>query len=744
MHLKTISLMALLVLSAASSTWATQPIRMTGLFAALPHEQQVEITLDGKLDEPHWQRAELMDLPFEIFPGENTPADRATEAYLFYSHDALYVGIRASDPEPQRLRASYRQRDEIDNQDQIRIHLDSFNEQRSAYQLRVNAIGIQADEIISSSGLEDPDWNGIWYSEGRITEQGYEVEVKIPFTTLGFDNSKQAQQWGVFITRFTGYGDFAVYGSSPWEQTGQCEECDYPKLELHEPINASSGYRVTPYVVAGRSRTRDLAQGGDWSDKTDTDAGVDLVWKLGSDSAVTVTANPDFSQVDADTIQFDLNERFALQYPEKRAFFLEDQRYFNSFFPVLYTRNINAPDWGLKYTGRFGDHTLGSFVVDDYTTSFILPGRDSSELVEYAAASTNGVLSYRNNVSDKLRFGSLSTLRKADDYHSAATGFNVLYRPWEGHTFAAEVYHSDTQNPELLQQEYGLQGTQKGHAAHLYHSYQTRELSFTNRVRNIADGFRADLGVLNQVGVWDSVSETEYRIYADRDTWWNRVEFELEYERVDDLDFNRLSDEAQLKVAVDAVKQRELGMFAETGHELYEGVEYALNGSGVWGGGKVLDSLHINSFMGRFERINYDNPLSGTGTYSTGDVEIDWSPGAHWEVAAMIDLGRFEVDGGELYRTRLVQARVRYNFSAHQQLQLWAQRAETEQNPALYVDAVEAHSRQLLTQLRYRYQFNAYSSLVAGITSVAGTRPASRALVSEQEGVFVKLSYAFE
>ena len=130
------------------------------------------------LDEAAWDETWSMELKFEVEPGENTPAPVRTEVMLTYSDRDLLLAFRCYDPEPEKIRARIRDRDQLWGDDFVGIMLDTFNDERRAFQFRVNPLGVQADAIFSEvDGIEDWSWDMIWTSRGRITSDGYEVEI---------------------------------------------------------------------------------------------------------------------------------------------------------------------------------------------------------------------------------------------------------------------------------------------------------------------------------------------------------------------------------------------------------------------------------------------------------------------------------------------------------------------------------------------------------------------------------------
>jgi len=161
-----------------------------------------DIVVDGKLDDAAWTRAATVDIAFETSPGDNLPASVKTTAYVAYTEDALLLGLRAEDPDPAKIRAFLRDRDALYDDDFLGVMLDTFDDGRRSYEFFVNPLGVQADLIREeATGNEDDSWDGLWTSAARITEAGYEVEMRIPFATLRFKDTDGTRRFAASFLR---------------------------------------------------------------------------------------------------------------------------------------------------------------------------------------------------------------------------------------------------------------------------------------------------------------------------------------------------------------------------------------------------------------------------------------------------------------------------------------------------------------------------------------------------------------
>lgn len=329
---------------------------------AIPKIEQT-VTVDGSLDEPVWQQASLLTGFSQYTPVDNRPAPDSTEVRVWYSTDAIYFGLRAFAP-PGTVAATLAERDRISADDNIEIHLDTFHELNRAFVFIVNPLGVQADGTKSEGGGFIPGSNVgpgqndlsadfVWQSRGRLTDYGYEVEVRIPFRVLRYPVT-MPQRWGLQIDRRVqrnGYEETwtpAVRASASFiAQAGTLEGLTGMRhgqtVELNpELTNTTTG---TPCCAPGLR---------DWRYSSSPQLGGNIRWSLGSNLVVNGTVKPDFSQVEADATQIAADERFALFYPERRLFFVEALDQFNVPNSLVYTRTIVQPDAAAKVTTKVG------------------------------------------------------------------------------------------------------------------------------------------------------------------------------------------------------------------------------------------------------------------------------------------------------------------------------------------------------------------------------------------------------
>lgn len=357
------------------------PGRESRLVVAIPRLEQ-SIDVDGRLDEPAWaQAARLTDFS-QYSPNDGRPAQQSTEVLVFYSASAIHFGVRAEAPSGS-VRASLAQRDKLAAEDSITFFLSTFNDGRQAVALTVNPLGVQADGTLIeglsqtaqhgfsglATGREEPDLSPdfVFQSKGRLTEAGYEVEVRVPFKSLRYQKA-ETQSWGVNILRKsqnTGYEDSWAPArrdaTSFLAQGGVIEGMH----ELHPGLVLDLNPEFT-----GRANGAPGGAGGWNYDADRPEVGGNVRWGVTPNLSLNGTINPDFSQVEADASQIQYDPRNALFFDEKRPFFLDGLEQFATPNRLIYTRRIVSPLTAAKLTGTLSGTSVGFLsAVDETATS---------------------------------------------------------------------------------------------------------------------------------------------------------------------------------------------------------------------------------------------------------------------------------------------------------------------------------------------------------------------------------------
>jgi hypothetical protein len=332
---------------------------------------EAKVVVDGRLDEPPWSEAARLGGFWQHQPVDGRLAEEQTEILVWYSPEAIHFGIVASDSQPEAIRATVADRDNLDRDDNVTIYLDTFCDRRRAFFFTVNPLGAQQDGVQTegagsaghvmgfNQGDRNPDYQ--FDSKGTLTPTGYVVEVRIPFKSLRYPGNGE-QTWGINVQRKiqrTGYQDTWTdvrrASSSFLGQAGS--------IAGLRDMKRGVVTEVQPFLAASVNGVSG-ADGRFARENADYTPGVNA--RLGfTNTSIDATVNPDFSQVESDAGQVTVNERFALYYPEKRPFFLEGNELFATPNQLVYTRQIVQPIAGGKVTGKAGQTTFAYLVARD-------------------------------------------------------------------------------------------------------------------------------------------------------------------------------------------------------------------------------------------------------------------------------------------------------------------------------------------------------------------------------------------
>jgi hypothetical protein len=327
---------------------------------------QLEDFLDMK-PSPAWEdKLAKIDRFTQRTPSDGQPVSQRTEAYLGYDDKNLYAIFICFDSEPGKIRARLSRREDVFDDDSVELMLDTFHDHRRAYAFFSNPLAVQADALWTEGQEWDFSFDTVFNTEAKLTPEGFVVMMAIPFRSLRFA-SNDPQTWGILLDRDVRRNNESSFW--PWYSSriaGRLnQEGDATGLEN---ISPGHSFQLIPYGIFRSFRDIDLRD-LDHPTFTQRDAfgqiGLDAKAVVKDKFVLDATANPDFSQVESDDPQVTVNQRFEVQFPEKRPFFLENSYYFQTPIPLLFTRRIVDPQWGVRLTGKDGPWAVGMLVADD-------------------------------------------------------------------------------------------------------------------------------------------------------------------------------------------------------------------------------------------------------------------------------------------------------------------------------------------------------------------------------------------
>ena len=415
--------------------------------------------IDGRLDDPVWREATVISQFVQTSPVEGADPTERTEVWTAYDDSHLYFGFHAHYSDASLVRANRVDRDRIEEDDWISVALDTFLDQQRAYRFSVNGYGVQADAIVNAGRADseprapgDSTWDVLFHTSGGLVEDGWTAEMAIPFKSLrypprgtGTPHRYAAPAWGFQITRvIQSKGETIVW--SPISRSIAGTMTQMGTLEGISDLSSSRNLELLPTVTAIQFGSLDANTGRFEEDDTAVEAGLNIKYGVTSNLTADVTFNPDFSQIESDRAQIEVNQRFPLFFPELRPFFLEGREVFETrgMINLVHTRTIVAPRVGAKLTGKVGNTTLGVLVTDDEA-----PGRrDDTNDPAYGQTAQFFIGRARYDLYAGSYVGAIFTDREFMDAYSRVAGVDGRFRLGQTHNLFFVVSSSSNRDED--------------------------------------------------------------------------------------------------------------------------------------------------------------------------------------------------------------------------------------------------------------------------------------------------------
>lgn len=707
------------------------------------------IRVDAVLDEAAWSSAEPMEFDAETSPGENIVPPARTLGYITFDEENLYVAFRAYDPSPKEIRARLSDRDAAFNDDFVGIVLDTFNDNRRAFEFFVNPLGVQMDLTMDDVNRnEDSSWDTIWETAGRITDDGYVVEMAIPFTSLRFPRASAPQTWGVDMVRIYPRSSRHRLGLQGQDRNRNCYLCQSSRVSGFAGITPGRDVELDPTLTAQQTSLRpEFPDGGLDGGDTDIDVGLTGRWGITPNLQLNAAINPDFSQIEADSVQLDINTQFALFYPEKRPFFLEGIDFFEGPLQTIYTRSVADPAWGAKATGRIGKSTLGAYVTEDELTNVIIPGPEGSSFAFLDQKNTAGVFRYHYNVGETSTVGATMTTRDGTDYSNHVWGLDGNFRITAKDTIVGQILGSSTKYPGAiaLANDQPL-GTFDDMAGEIRYRHTSRNWYWGGVYRDVGDEFRADSGFIPQVGYRLANAGVEYNGYGEKEkNWYSRYWLGADYDRSEKQDGELLEEEVEGWAAVQGPMQSFVQIVLGDRSRRFNQVTFdepffhwnaefrPIGDFFVYAGGTFADQIDFaNTRLGERFRI---------------EGGVRWNIGIRTKIDADHSYEDLDVEGGRLFAAEVTSLKAVYNLNLRTFVRGILQYTDITRDPSLYLSQnVSPSAKRLFPQLLFSYKINPQTVFFAGYsgTSFGGTFEQDDIGLREADRTFfVKLGYAW-
>ena len=709
-----------------------RPPKLGDFLAGTPRERELTVTDFRQMD-----------------PGDGNPVSQPTTAFLSYDDKNLYVAFIAKD-DPKLIRARVAKRKQITTDDRVTINIDTFHYHRHAYWFDVNPYAIQLDGITTDGYGDDYSWEGLWYSEAKITADGYGVLITIPFKTLRFPDAPR-QRWGVMLGRFIQRNnEFSMWPFVTRRKLPQFV-AQFGHLEGLENISPGRNIQFIPYgLLSGArylDRTTDIVPR--IATKTDFRAGIDGKVVLKDALTLDLTLNPDFSQVESDEPQVTINQRYEVFYPEQRPFFMENASYFSTPQDLFFSRRIVDPEYGVRLTGKLGRWGIGVLAADDRAPGKTVPSSDPL----YGRRATDTVLSLQRDFLQDSHVRLFVTDRELSSSYNRLAALDVRLHLKHDWFLTGQAVTTRTQ--PLAGRSYS------GNAWYAQLSRSGRKLQYSSTYTDRSPAFRADLGFIQRTDIREFKNQVAYKWWREKKTLvnfgpaitilgnWNRRgqtqnwEADLEW----DMQFTRLTSFTVMRTEA---------------FELYQGLGFRNNYNTYTFASAWFKWLEAASYYAHGSGVNY-YPAAGyrpfPGDWRSGSLDLNLRPTRRLLLEEKYIYGHLRTRPGwqftptptAVYNNHIVRSKVNYQFSRELSI-----RAIVDYNGVLPNSSLVAldRTKRLSYDLLFTYLLHPGTALYVGYTDIYEnlmfdpSRPPYLQLagfpnLNTGRQAFVKLSYLF-
>ena len=699
--------------------------------------------IDGVL-ESTWQQATVVTEFYEVEPGRNIAPPVKTIAYVGYDNQNFYFAFHCLDPKPGSIRATLSDRDKAFNDDSIAVLIDTFNDSRRAYELFVNPYGIQGDLIRTESQGEDASFDTIWKSAARITKDGWVAEAAVPFKSIRFQNAG-TQSWGFALFRNYPRNVRHQIISLRLDYNNPCIICQFDTFTGIQGVKAGRNIEFSP-TLTGLYTDQPLLEADHI--RRDVQAGVGVKYSVTPNITLDFVTNPDFSQVEADVDQLDVNTRFALFFPEKRPFFLEGQDYFSVSGPLnlFHSRAIVDPLLAGKLTGKVGKHQFGFISARDQAPAIVVAGPEGSSVFGLQGSSLANVARYRHDLFKSSSVGGFMSDLQLEGGHSTLFATDLLLRPYRNLEVIALAARSSANAlaSRELAQSWGS-ATRDGGAGFLSARLSSRNYEVHTSYSDIGADFRADLGFLQRTDLRRIEFGGNYQWYTEGHPLIVRIGPIAGYSHAS----NHRGESVEGTISA--------GLFGELRGQTYVNIRYGSNlerARGVLF--EKLSNLELNVFT------NPSQMFSGGLSYTRGD-QIDFTNlrlGRGYQLGANTSIKPTDRLSFELFTSRQVldrkdlkaeifhaqTARLKtvYQFTTRMFVRSIFQYRWVDRDPAQHVSPVRARDRRLESFLLFSYKLNPQTVFFLGYNdSLNRLSDAVADLQRISRTVFIKIGYTF-
>jgi hypothetical protein len=563
-------------------------------------------------------------------------------------------------------------------------------------------------------------------SKGTLTDTGYVVEAAIPFTTLRFPR-RENPSWGLHAERW-----IARHGERiSWQPISRSVSSLLTQMGTIAGLRLPSrgpSYELIPTAVASATDER-------LQDRRDRqiDPGLTGSWSITPNLTASATVNPDFSQIESDVPQIEVNQRFPLRYAEKRPFFLEGGQYFRSpgAMNFLDTRQIVDPNWGGKFTGKSGANTIGLLTAADHA-----PGQRLAATADGAGeSSTVFVGRYQRDLLQNSTVGGfLTDYRFAGSRNSVVAADGQIRLPLN--TIGFQLSRSWSDDPAT--------GATNGYGTYVWYDFVGRHWRLFVNDQTVSEGYDSRVAFVRRRGYRSNSTTIGYEFQAASNTWWVRARPFIVAKRLETS--AGLVDESYVDPGIDLRLARDVSIYTYYSfhQDAYLGREYPYQ---FYANSFTVNAFKRITFEGRVqmgEAVNFDPARPMVGDAFDGSLTVTFKPMAALDVQALVLNSQLRAPEGShlaapgtlLFRQTIYRNRTNYQFTRDHAARLIAE--YNTLNQELSLSLLYSFTPRPLTAV-----YIGYGDLLDGDLAPRDPQTLDRGLQRVRRTLFVKLSYGF-
>ena len=640
---------------------------LAGRVTVRPTRTETPPNVDGRLDDLVWQDATRITEFVQRQPMDGAPATEDTEVYLAYDSSHIYLAFHVKYQNPAIMRANRVDRDQARRGDDlIRVYFDTFLDQQRAYVFSVNGYGVQGDSVVGGRGggggfgggrfgggfggggrsgipRGDSSWDTLFSTGGQPVEDGFTAEMAIPFKSLRYPSRGREvpHTWGFQIVReIRGKDETVVWSPVSRDVAGFLPQMGV--LDGLTGLSTSHNIEIQPTFTAFRFGTLNEETGEVVDADPRPEGGANFKYGVTSNLTADFTINPDFSQIESDRPQVEVNQRFALFFPELRPFFLEGAEIFQIQVPVtvVHTRTIVDPLYGAKLTGKAGKTTLGVLYANDEAASLEL---DNPFDPGFGRSAQTFVGRVRYDLYSESFIGAVFTDRQFHDGFSRLAGIDSNFRVGDTHSLGFRALRTDhTEETDHLDENDGLQTD--GYLLDAGFRKRGRNLSYSLDASALSPDFKTDVGFVRRTDMRRYDGSVQYQ-------WWPQhwvISWGPEVRIGRNYNFDQVLEDENVSTRLSANFAKNIRYSFNVNQDLerFEGVNFHKRRYGMFGNISTSRLIGVGAGFSWGDQIYFDsaNPFLGhdSGLFSF----INFRPVSRFQSQINITTSRFTDPNG--------------------------------------------------------------------------------------------------